>query len=84
MRASRIRCTNLAEANRSGATYNSASSPSTARDSVRALAVAPRSPLISPTLPGATASSARAWSCISDTSGETTTVRSSRINAGSW
>ena len=31
-----------------------------------------------------TRSSASTWSCISDTSGETTSVRSVRISAGSW
>ena len=37
--------------------------------------------LTSPTRPGATRSSASTWSCISDTSGETTSVRSVRISA---
>ena len=36
------------------------------------------------TLPGATRSSASTWSCISETSGETTIVRSARMSAGSW
>ena len=34
--------------------------------------------------PGAARSSASTWSCISETSGETTTVRSARMSAGSW
>ena len=36
------------------------------------------------TLPGAMRSSAWTWSCMSETSGETTIVRSARMSAGSW
>jgi len=38
----------------------------------------------SATRPGAIRSSASTWSCISETSGDTTIVRSSRRSAGSW
>jgi hypothetical protein len=40
--------------------------------------------LTSPTQPGRARSSASTWSCMSETSGETTIVRSSRMSAGSW
>ena len=71
-------------AKRSGATESSLCSPRTARATAERFSSAPRCALTSATEPGAARSSPSAWSCMSETSGETTTVRSSRISAGSW
>jgi hypothetical protein len=72
------------EENRSGATYSSRTRPATAASKVRRLTDESRCALMRPMRPGATRSSPSTWSCISDTSGETTTVRSDRMSAGSW
>jgi hypothetical protein len=71
-------------AKRSGATYSNLSSPASARRSVSELAAPSCWAFTSATVsPRPRAASASTWSCISATSGETTTVRSSRSSAGS-
>ena len=71
-------------ANRSGATYSNRTEPATARSTASRFVVESCCALTSATRPGATRSSASTWSCIKDTSGDTTSVRSVRIKAGSW
>ena len=56
----------------------------TARSTARRLVSASCWAFTSAARPGATRSSAWTWSCISETSGETTIVRSARMSAGSW
>jgi hypothetical protein len=56
----------------------------TARSTVARLVDVSCCALTSPTQPGRARSSASTWSCMSETSGETTIVRSSRMSAGSW
>jgi len=70
--------------NRSGATYSTRTSPRTAAAMVSSFAEASCWALTSPTRPGARSRRTCTWSCMSDTSGETTSVRSSRTSAGSW
>ena len=84
IRALRSRSRKPGEANRSGATYNSRTWPDSARSTARRFVAESCWALTSATRPGATRSSAWTWSCISDTSGDTTSVRSRRMSAGSW
>ena len=84
IRACRRRSRKPGEAKRSGATYSSRTWPATARSTARRFVTESCWALTSATRPGATRSSASTWSCISETRGDTTSVRSVRISAGSW